>query len=364
MSNKKPHKILFLSPYPFDKAPSQRLKFEQYYPIFQKEGYELTTSSFMDEDLWNVIYKKGNYLKKTFGVFKGYVRRIKDLFKIRSYDLVYVHLWVTPFGGTIFEQLVSLLSRKMVFDIDDMVFLGHSSEANLKLAFLKGRNKPLLLIKKADHVITCTPKLDEFARRFNNRTTDISSTINTEIYRPKSSHILSTPIIIGWSGSHSTSKYLHLLTEVFRKLSQKYSLVLKVIGDGNFKMEGVQVQASEWDGGVEVHELKTFDVGVYPLPDEEWVYGKSGLKALQYMSLGIPTVASDIGANKRIIGNGKNGFLVNGDEQWLTAIESLIESQQLRAEFAEKSVKTVEDKFSVASNKDKYLDIFKSLTEK
>ena len=48
-------KILFLSPYPFGKAPSQRLKYEQYYPFFEAAGFDITTSSFIDDDLWSVI---------------------------------------------------------------------------------------------------------------------------------------------------------------------------------------------------------------------------------------------------------------------------------------------------------------------
>lgn len=363
MRVKKATKILFLSPYPYDKAPSQRLKYEQYYPIFESEGYDLHTSSFMDEELWEIIYKKGNYFKKAWGIIKGYGKRIKDLFRLRVFDIVYVHLWVSPIGGSLFEHLVCLFAKKLVYDIDDMVFLAHSSEANTKLAFLKGRKKPILLMKKADHVISCTPKLDEFVRQYNHNTTDISSTINTQTYIPKDDHSLSSPIIIGWSGSHSTSKYLHLLSKVLRSLGHKYQFKLKVVGDKDFSMEGVHIEAVEWNSKEEVRELKSFDIGLYPLPDEEWVYGKSGLKALQYMSLGIPTVASNIGANKRIIENGENGFLVDNDEQWQQAIERLIEDISLRQKLAENSVQTVKDKFSVSANKDKYLTIFKTLIE-
>ena len=69
--NKK--KILFLSPYPFGKAPSQRLKFEQYYPYFEEAGFELETSSFIDEEFWKVIYQPGNLLGKISGTLRGYL---------------------------------------------------------------------------------------------------------------------------------------------------------------------------------------------------------------------------------------------------------------------------------------------------
>ena len=87
-------KILFIVPYPHDKAPSQRLKFEQYLPIFRQHGYELEYSSFYDEKAWSVIYKKGNIVNKGLAVLRGYLRRWKDLFRLRRYDIIYVHLWV------------------------------------------------------------------------------------------------------------------------------------------------------------------------------------------------------------------------------------------------------------------------------
>ena len=318
----------------------------------------------MDEDLWRVIYQKGFFFQKVLGIFKGYCRRVKDIFRLRQFDLIYIHLWVTPIGGSFFERIFAAFSKKMIYDIDDMVFLGHSSDANTKLAFLKGKSKSMLLMKKADHVIACTPKLHEFVMQFNSEVSDISSTINTEIYQPKSSQELNSPIIIGWSGSHSTSKYLHLLSAVFLRLQQRYNIVLKVIGDAEFLIPAVKVDAMEWNLDSEVQELKTFDIGVYPLPDEEWVYGKSGLKALQYMSLGIPTVATDIGANKRIIKNGINGFLVKNEEEWIDCIIRLISDKALRERMAANAIQTVQDQFSLDANQHKYLNIFKTVIEK
>ena len=135
---------------------------------------------------------------------------------------------------------------------------------------------------------------------------------------------------MGWSGSHSTSKYLHLLDDVFRDLAKEYDFRLLVMGDADFKLDGLEVEAIPWKEAYEVDVINRFDVGVYPLPDEEWVLGKSGLKALQYMALGVPTVATGIGTIFRIIENGKNGFLVNTKEEWKQAIVTLMRDPLLR----------------------------------
>ena len=174
-------KILVLCPHPENVAPGQRLKYEQYFDYFRENDVEVEVSPFMTVPFWNIVYKKGFFLQKVFWTIVGYCKRMWDLLRLRRYDCVYVFLWVTPFGTTFFERVVSMLSKKMIYDIDDLVFLKPKSNANPSVRLFKSGQKPIYLMKKADHVITCTPYLDEFVRKYNTKTTDISSTINTDI---------------------------------------------------------------------------------------------------------------------------------------------------------------------------------------
>jgi len=357
-------KILFLVPYPFDKAPSQRLKFEQYYDYFTRNGFRITKSSFISEAFWKVIYKKGFWLAKIFYTCTGYLRRLAILFTLRRYDIVYVHLWVTPLGPPFFEWLVCRLSKRVIYDIDDLVYIPKTGVNQLILK-VKGKNKPLFLMKAADHVITCTPYLDEFVRKYNPNTTDISSTINTEKYRPKKDYtIAGKKIVLGWSGSHTTVKYLYLLSSVFKKLCEEgVSFKLLVLGDTSFSVEGIDVEALEWRESYELQVINQFDIGLYPLPDEQWVYGKSGLKALQYMAAGIPTIATAIGANFRIIENEVSGFLVKTDEEWLTCVKRLAKDDSLRATIGQRGAQVVEERFSVHANEAVYLSVFNKVLD-
>lgn len=355
-------KILFVNPYPENVAPSQRLKFEQYYPYFKEAGYEVHTSSFISKAFWKIIYQPGNFFNKALHTGYGYLRRIGDLLTLRSYDIVYIHLWVTPFGPPVFEWLFKIFAKKIVYDIDDLVYLGNvQSKAHPLVTWIKGRQKPIYLMKHADHVITCTPYMDNFVRKYNEHTTDISSTINTDLYIPKENYQVKDKLIIGWSGSHSTSKYLHLLDDVFKQLSISNSFKLLVMGDPDFSIEGVDVEAIPWKEEYEVETIRSFDIGVYPLPDEEWVLGKSGLKALQYMALGIPTIATGIGTIHRIIKNNENGFLVKNSKEWEMVLLHLINDASLREKIGKKSVLIVEEKYSINSTIHIYHSILNKL---
>lgn len=362
LENPKRKKILVICPNPVGYAPGQRLKYEQYFDIFKDAGYDITVSSFMTESFQKIVYKKGRLLQKVFWTLVGYGRRIRDLFRMRNYDIVYVFLWVSPFAPPVFEWATRRLARKLIYDIDDLVFLTPPSSTNPLVHYLRSSKNHISLMKSADHVITCTPYLDSFVRKYNQKTTDISSTINTDLYRPKSDYRPAEKFVIGWSGSHSTSKYLHLLDDVFRELARETQFKLLVMGDPDFKLEGVDVEAIAWREEYEVATIGKFDIGVYPLPDEQWVLGKSGLKALQYMSLGIPTIATDIGTIKRIIRNNENGFLVTTPEEWKQALLQLINDRTMRERIGKEAVKTVENHYSINSTKGTYLSILDSLS--
>ena len=354
-------KILFITPYPKGFAPSQRLKFEQYYSSFEDANYKVYHDSFIDIEFWSFVYKKGFLIKKILKTINAYWKRFLLLFKIRNYDLVYIHLWYSPYGLPIFERIVTALHQKVIYDIDDMIFLGHSSDANQPIMFLKGKSKMIFLMKKANHVITCTQHLDKFVRQFNPNTTDISSTINTDIYQPNNNYINDNQIVIGWSGSHSTSKYLYLLKDVLLELNKKIQFKLLVIGDESFNIPGLDVEAIRWEESKEVQNLQRIDIGLYPLPDEKWVLGKSGLKALQYMALGIPTIATAIGANFRVIENGISGTLVDSDNQWLEAILNYIINPNLRMKHGLNARKRIENLYSIKANKSIYLECINNL---
>ena len=359
----KQKKILVICPHPVGYAPGQRLKYEQYFSDWEKNGFTVEVRSFMTENYQKTLYKKGGLVKKTAGIVSGYFRRTKDLFFISGYDIVYVFLWVTPIGPPIFEWMVTKLAKRIIYDIDDLVFLKNQRAEPWYALLLKGRQKPSFMMKRADHIITCTPFLDAYARRFNTSTTDISSTINTVTYQPVNTYSNDKIITLGWSGSHSTIRMLKTILSVFVELKKKVNFRLLVIGSTDFELEGMQVETMEWSEEKEIETLQRMDIGLYPLPlDEDWVKGKSGLKALQYMALGIPTIASKVGCNDRVIEQGISGFLVTTPEQWVENLVLLINDPQLRKQIGEAGRDRVEKFYSVKANAPVYLSILNKVT--
>ena len=357
-------KILVVCPNPEGVAPGQRLKYEQYFDNWRQNGYDITVKPFVSKAFQKIVYKKGYFFSKLCYTLLGYFERVKLLLHIKEYDIAYIFLWVTPFGFPLFEMLYCKLARQIIYDIDDLVYTTNKN-APWYSKLLKTKYKPIYLMKKAGHVITCTPYLDQFVRGFNSNTTDISSTVDTsQKYVCVNSYKNDNPLGIGWSGSHSTIQHFKTIKNVLIAIQSKYpDIKIMVMGGSNVQLAGLRLESTEWTEDKEIATLQSFDIGIYPLPNEQWVYGKSGLKAIQYMALGIPTIATAIGTNFRVIDNGVSGYLVNSEEEWIEKLTMLIENPAVRKEVGMAGRTKVEHFFSVNANKQKYLDAFNKLLQ-
>ncbi len=362
MQNKK--RILIICPFPQGVAAGQRLKYEQYFDHWRENGYEITVSSFMDMPMWEVVYTPGNYLAKFLGTLHGHFRRMRDVFRVGRYDLVYIHMWVTPLGSSFFERAYRLLSRHLVYDIEDNVLMEKGNELNPFVKVLKGPGKTNYLIKTADHVITSSPFLNDYCLGLNRKKacTYISSSVDTDRFLPVNAYSNEKKITIGWTGTFSSKIYLDLLRNVFLELNKHLDFKLRVIGNFQYDFPGIDLEVIQWTKEKEVEDLQGIDIGIYPLAQDEWVLGKSGLKAIQYMAFGLPTVATNVGTTPMIIRQMENGWLVKTDDEWIDALETLVKNPELRRNMGEAARLTVLENYSTHVIKSTYLSILNKLT--
>ena len=360
--------IIVLCPYPVGVAAGQRLKYEQYFNVWKKSGYTIATFPFMSDKLWNVAYLKGHLHIKILESLKGYISRIKVLFILHRFEIVYIHQWTTPYGTSFYDFLVRKLSKKLIFDLEDFVLVKNNGVISTSkfIRFFRFSSRTKYLIKNANHVITSSPTLNDYCVGFNkfSSSTFISSSINTERFVPANNYSNDNKIVIGWTGTFSSIPFLKLISDVLIELKKSRDFKLRVISNCDFQLEGMDLEVIYWNKETEVEDLQAIDIGLYPLENSDWVLGKSGLKALQYMSFGIPTVATSVGTSKIIINNDVNGFLVNSKEEWVDVLKKLIDDSLLRKRIGNEARKTILENYSTDVIKDIYLEILNKQIQK
>ena len=290
-------------------------------------------------------------------------RRWRPRGQLADYDIVFVQREALQLGTAFFERAVSRSRARLVFDFDDAIWLQNVSDANRRLAWLKNPDKTAELISMADLVMAGNPHLADYASDFSERSRWCRRPSTRSAYVRESRSPSGEAICIGWSGSMTTIQHFDLMIPVLRRLGERYgnSVRFKVIGDGRYRHDELGIRGQDWNAETEVSDLSDIDIGVMPLPDDEWARGKCGLKGLQYMALGIPTVMSPVGVNTEIIDDGVNGLLAGDEDEWLTKLTSLIESDDLRSDLGRAGRETVEQRYSVRSQRERYLSLLRRL---
>lgn len=354
-------KILFLTPYPLDLAPSQRFRFEQYFRYLDAQRFSYQVQSFLGESDYATIYGQRKIFRNARMLLVGLLKRIWILRRIPSFDFVFIHRETMPLGPPIFEWLIAkVFQKKIIYDFDDAIWLTDRKQESILLRTVRWRSKVSQICRWSYKVSCGNAYLADHARRFATNVVVNPTTIDTErIHRIKRGNKSLNELIIGWTGTHSTLKYLNEIEAVLSQLENKFPhVVVEVIANIPPTLNIPRIRFREWSKETEIEDLTRFDIGIMPLPDDEWTKGKCGFKALQYMSLEIPTVASPVGVNNQIIQSGVTGFLCGTAEEWVQAIESLIQNPAYARQIGKESYKAVVERYSVLSNVSTFLSLF------
>lgn len=351
--------ILFIVPYPPGSAPSQRFRFEQYFNILKEHDYKIVVASFWSEKGWAALYKKGQTTVKLLAFLQGFIKRVILLFKINSYQFIFLHREAFPLGPPVFEFLISKAwKKKIIYDFDDAIWLPNASDQNRFVSHLKYHQKVKFICKWSWKVSCGNDFLANYAKQYNKQVFLNPTTIDTSYHKSTKNRPGQHEITIGWTGSHSTTKYLRPLAPVLQELKAKFHLNIMIISDLAPDWEFNDYEFVIWDKAHEIEQLNRIDIGIMPLEDSLWEQGKCGFKALQYMALEKPAVVSDVGVNNIIIDHGENGYLCTTTADWIEHLTELIISDSKRTIIGSNGRKKVQHHYSVESNTDLFLSLF------
>lgn len=349
-------------PYPAGQAPSQRFRIEQWIPHLRALGIDCDLASFMDPELYEQLARPGDPGGKAAGLLRSTARRWRTLAEIGAYDVVFLHREAMVVGPAVLERMIAR-RKPVVFDFDDAIWLRNENRVNPLAAWVKCAGKTRTIARRASAILAGNAYLAEWARCYNPSTYVVPTTIDTEGgYSRQKTHGPSEVPIIGWSGTASTLRYLEFLRPVLGELARRRRFRLRVICDGApVHWPGLEMDWRTWRSAREIDDLIKIDIGLMPQPSEEWAKGKCGAKALQYMALGIPPVASRNGVLPEIVEEGRSGFLADAPGEWVERLEELLDDWKLRATMGEQARMTVQERYSARIHVPRIADIFRSV---
>jgi glycosyltransferase involved in cell wall biosynthesis len=350
-------KVLALASYPVE-AAATRYRLQQFVAPLAERGITLEVRPFLDSRQFASLYRREQLARKALGLMRSAFRRFGDVARARRADVLLVQREAMMFGPPLIEWLSSRAGKRpLVLDLDDATYVSYTSPTYGRLASrLKWFSKTDDLIRWA-RVVTCGNRsIAEYVTGKGGRARIIPTVVDTERFRPRPVQPERDPPVLGWIGTHSTFQYLETISPALQELARSFSFRLKVVGAGSgheIEIPGVEIENLDWSMEREIEDFQSFDIGLYPVAADEWASGKSGFKAIQYMAVGIPYVASPVGANREIGEPGATHFLASTKTEWTQALGNLIADKELRKRMGQAGRSHATEHYTLALQADK-----------
>lgn len=316
-------------------------------PHLESLGISVDLVPFADAELMSILHKPGRQTIKALVNIHRFFRRFGDAIRTRGYDAVLIHRAACIGGPATVERVIAALGRPIIYDFDDAIFKLHTTEANRRFGWLKFPGKTKTLCRLSEHIVVGNNYLADYALKYNSRVSVIPTSIDTDRYQPVTNNTSNGKVVVGWTGSSTSQTHLEMFAPVVRELVSRRDVEVRVISDREPELPGIPYVWKPWSPETEVEDLAQIDIGIMPIPDDEWARGKCSLKALQYMAMGIPTICSPVGTNSEVIQHGENGLLAAKTEDWISCFEALVDDVALRQRLGRRGRCTVEEKYSM-----------------
>lgn len=283
---------------------ASRYRVLQYLPYLESQGVDAEVS----------LYPRT--LKANLQFFK----------KLPQYDIVFLQ------RKRFNQPRLSLLrqrAKRIVYDFDDSVMYRNSKSKDPVSETRKRRF--VQMIKASDFVIAGNEFLKHQVLPIHPHVETLPSPIDQERYSLKDYRVKRERVTLGWIGDHGSIHYLERARPIFERLGGRYPHIeLKIVCDIFFDCEQIRVIKKQWTQEEEVADLQSFDIGLMPLVDDPWSWGKCGLKIVQYQGVGLPVVCTPVGINRDLVEDGVNGFYASTPAEWEKKLSILVEDSALR----------------------------------
>ncbi len=304
-----------LSPIASFSDPASRYRILQYQQYLQQQQIDVTAKEFhplkdADPPAWaKTIHKMTGINEwRIWNAIK--TKKRKPVLALQNeFDII----WQNRLLVSHYASLETNYKKPFVFDFDDAIWLN------------EGEKAVQTVLQKANIVFAGNNYLAAYANKFNKSVAIIPTTIDTHTIFPLPKN--EQPFTIGWMGTHSNFEYLQMIHQPVLQFLEKYAdarlMIVSDVPPPQFIYDNSKIIFKQWSANEENEMLNQFDIGLMPMPDNEWTRGKCSYKMLQYLACGKPVVVSPYGNNEMILKKAEVGIGAVTENDWFAAFEKL-----------------------------------------
>lgn len=357
--------VLFLENFPIENSGYQYRAYK-WKERFEKNGLRC--------EVWTIFPDKNDFETQFGNMPLLYIRAMRKRFRqcvfARKFKTVIVRrelLQFNDYGNLFMEKFLLKIHPNVILDFDDNI--SAAKREPRKITNLYGRllhengnkfNESLRLYKR---FVVGSDYLKQKVLSENKTIDDdavlvVPTCVDYDEYPAKVYDECATEVIFGWVGGNHNLHYLDMLIEPLNRLAVDYKMKLVVVAGRDYEHPKAkfQIENRKWSLESEKDLIRSFDIGLMPIEDNAVGRGKCGFKLLQYMGLGVVSIATDVTINGDIIEDEKNGFLVKLDNSnWYEVLKKVLSLQNKYEEIGRYAKDTIQNRYSFESNMDSYI---------
>lgn len=288
------------------------------------------------------------YIRVLFGLIRDVIKRPDVIVVSRRF--------LTPYMPISYKLCIAYLVKKktkIVWDYDDNIIGNELSKRDFKF-----------LSRKSTHIVVTHDYLKQLISEPYEDKVILLPTTDGDLYRYHTNQLtikrlstLEKEVRLTWVATASNLIYLKNIIPyledaamVIMNETQK-SLKLTVVCNIALEVDTtfLSIQNIQWSRESAIESMKQAHIGIMPLADNEYTKGKGGFKIIQYMSIGLPVIASSTGFNRIILQKEEGGILIHNNE-WSIAISKIIQSPESWLKYSENAKKEWEQHFAYDLN--------------
>jgi glycosyltransferase involved in cell wall biosynthesis len=261
--------------------------------------------------------------------------------------------WISRQVLPAFAPLHPLAKHPMILDVDDAVWLN------------TGGHRAQDLARASDLVVCGNSFLADQYYRWNRNVTIIPTAVNTSWYRPRAAGARDETLTLGWTGTSGNFSFLYTIEVALERILARFENVqLLIVADrppAFHRLPPARVHFESWTPRTELAAFARMSIGLMPLADTAWCNGKCSYKMLCYMAAGLPVVVTPAGMNREVLALGEVGFGASGEDEWFSALSTLLSEAKLRHRMGSAGRAVVERFYSLHKLAAQYAAAFTSL---
>lgn len=359
--------VFFYENFPFENAGYQ-YRANKWAEILRKEGYKVEIKTIVKDKKRFQFFLNNRY---QYFLMQSMIKRLGHIISSLNYETVIVRrelLLFNDYGNLFLEKFLLSIHPNIILDFDDDISASKREPRKItsfgKL-LLENGNKFKNSLELYRRFIVASNHLKKKVLKENlaikpDDVLVIPTCVDYNRFEPKVYQKDKKELIFGWIGGNHNYYLLESLLPDLEKISNEFKIKLIVIGGEPFPTDKkMEVDFIPWSLETEVQTLKKIDVGLMPLFDDEGCRGKGGFKLIQYMGLGIVSLATGLTINNEIVDDGENGFLVPPGADWYPYLKKVILAKADFARIGANARQKIIEGYTFSSNAQKYIDFIK-----